>query len=220
MYSAIYKVKMVGATPLLMHRDNISFGEQVKLWQKNPGNKKMSVAGDDRSPAWAWIGYLYDDGECVTMDSDNLMAMLRDAGKKCPAATGRGSIKSATQSGIVVNEIGWRIVGEKGEIPMEPINAMIENNDFMAHRALAEKLGFDLFVKRARVGTSKHVRVRPRFMKWACSGTITVLDETLTDGVLQNLFLVAGRFVGCGDWRPASISSGRYGCFSATISRD
>jgi hypothetical protein len=96
---------------------------------------------------------------------------------------------------------------------------MVENNDFMAHRSIAEKLGFDLFVKRVVIGTSKHVRVRPRFMQWGCAGTITVLDETLTDGVLQNLFSVAGRFVGCGDWRPSSRSSGRYGCFSASLTR-
>ena len=43
-----YAVTLQGKSPLLMHRDNISFGEKVRKWQIDPQNKKDSVAGDDR----------------------------------------------------------------------------------------------------------------------------------------------------------------------------
>lgn len=47
-----YEVTLKGESPLLMHKDNIEFGERIKKWQKDPKNKDLSVAGDDRSPAW------------------------------------------------------------------------------------------------------------------------------------------------------------------------
>jgi hypothetical protein len=213
-----YEVTLTGATPLLMHRDNILSGERVKAWSKDPANKKLSAAGDDRTPAWTWIGYCYFDSNVVVMDADNLMAMLRDAGKKCPAARGKGSLKAATQSGIIVDQIGWPIEVKGGAtIPMASITALQDENDFAKHESLAKSLGFELFVKRAKIGQAKHVRVRPKFDTWSCSGTITVLDESLTTAILQTLFDQAGRYVGIGDWRPGSPASGRFGMFTATI---
>jgi len=60
-----YQVTLKGLTPLLMHSDNLAFSERVTAWQKAPENKANSKAGDDRSPAWTWIGYLYHDGKHV-----------------------------------------------------------------------------------------------------------------------------------------------------------
>lgn len=219
MYSESYNVTLNGVTPLLLHRDNITFSEQVRAWTKNPANKKISTAGDDRTPAWTWIGYTYEANGLMTIDSDNLMSMLKDGGKKCPAAKGKGSLKAATQSGILVNEIGWPIVGPKGVVKMDKISALASNEvtDFEKHVSLAESLGFQLFVKRAKIGQSKHVRVRPRFEQWSASGTITVLDETLDKKTLENLLTMAGRYCGICDWRPGSISSGRFGCFTVDI---
>ena len=75
-----YQVTLKGLTPLLMHSDNLAFSERVQAWQKAPENKANSKAGDDRSPAWTWIGYLYHDGKHVGIPADNLMTMLREAG--------------------------------------------------------------------------------------------------------------------------------------------
>lgn len=219
MYSESYNVTLNGVTPLLLHRDNITFSEQVRSWNKNPANKKISTAGDDRTPAWTWIGYTYEADGMMSIDSDNLMSMLKDGGKKCPAAKGKGSLKAATQSGILVNEIGWPIVGPKGVVKMDKVLSLASNEvtDFEKHVALADSLGFQLFVKRAKIGQSKHVRVRPRFEQWSASGTITVLDETLDKKTLENLLTMAGRYCGICDWRPGSISSGRFGCFTVDI---
>jgi len=212
-----YQATLTGVTPLLMHRDNIKWGERVTAWAKDPANKKASVAGDDRTPAWTWLGYCYTADGQICIDSDNLMAMLRDAGKKCPASKGKGSLKAATQSGIVVDQIGWPLQTGKGIVPWSALEPLAEEEAFAKHETVASKYGFELFVKRARVGTSKHVRVRPRFDKWIATGTITVLDSSLTLSILQMIFDQGGRFAGLGDWRPGSIASGRYGMFEAKI---
>lgn len=213
-----YRVTLIGESPLLMHRDNIQAGERVRTWSKDPANKKNSVAGDDRTPAWTWIGYCYHDDNRLVIDADNLMTMLRDGGKKCPAASGKGSLKSQTQAGIVVNEIGWPVLVDGVEIPWEPIEALMNESDFDEHDKAAKALGFELFVKRARVGTSKHVRVRPRLDNWSCSGTITVLDDQLKTDVLQNILTHAGFYCGLMDWRPGSPTApGQFGRFSATL---
>lgn len=214
-----YEVTLIGVSPLLMHADNIKWSERVKKWQKDPANKSMSTPGDDRSPAWTWIGYCYFANKELVIDSDNLMAMLRDAGKKCPAAKGKGSLKTVTQSGILVDQIGWTVTTPKGIIHQKDVERLIDCNNFEEHEALAIDLGFELFVKRAKIRTNKHVRVRPRFDQWAAHGTITVLDETLNLETIQNLFNVAGRFVGLCDWRPGSPASGRFGMFSNEIRR-
>lgn len=216
-----YEVRLTGESPILMHRDNIGWGERVQKWSKDPANKKISVAGDDRTPAWTWIGYLYEENrKRIVIDADNLMSMLRDGGTKCPAAKGKGSLKAATQSGILVNEIGWPVLLKGKEIPFEPILEYADELDFEKHEELAGKLGFALFVKRARIGTSKHVRVRPRFDDWQAKGTITVADPQLTDDVLKNIFSFAGRYAGLGDWRPGTAGKpGQFGRFTAELKR-
>lgn len=212
-----YNIELTGVSPLLLHKDNILWGERAQAWQKDPANKSLSNPGDDRTPAWLWIGYCYFADGLIVMDVDNIMAMLRDAGKKCPASKGRGSLKAATQSGIIVNEIGWPIVSKKGTISLSDIDLLQDEIDFSVHETTAVDLGFELFVKRAKVGTNKHIRVRPRFDVWSVSGSITVLDETLNTATIETLFALAGRFVGLGDWRPGSPASGRFGMFETQI---
>ena len=220
MYQKNYAVTLTGATDLLMHRDNIDFGAKTRAWQKDPANKKMSVAGDDRSPAWSWLSCLYTAGGQVVIDSDNIMSMLRDGGKKCSAPTGRGSMKAQTQSGIICNEIGWPITLADGRnIDSNALLAMVKESEFEEHEKAAQEAGFVLFVKRARVGTSKHVRVRPRFSNWSASGTLTVVDPSITLEMLQHILTFAGCFCGVGDWRPSSPMPGQFGRFTATITK-
>ena len=218
MEAKTYQVTLTGATPLLMHRDSISWDERVKAWTRDPIHRKESEAGDDRTPAWKWLGCLYHDGERLVMDADNLMAMLRDGGTKCPAKKGRGSLKAATQSGILVNEIGWPLLVGGAEVPCQGLFLLQDETDFSRHEEVAEAMGFSLFVKRARIGTSKHIRVRPRFDSWACSGTVTLLDPQISGDVLSMVLTTAGLQVGLGDWRPGSPSKpGQFGRFSAEV---
>lgn len=215
-----YSVALTGVSALLMHYDNIQWADMMKKWGMDPANKKSSVAGDDRSPAFRWIGCLYHEGERVVIPSDNLMTVLREGGKRCPTGKRQGTFKAQTQSGILVDQIAWPLLVNGKEIPFTPFRALADANesDFEVHEQAAKANGFELFVKRAVIGASKHVRVRPRFDNWSCGGTITVVDETLTRDVLTNILTFAGAFAGIGDWRPSAPKGpGPFGRFTAEI---
>ena len=213
-----YAVTLTGETSLLMHHDNLMWAEAMNKWRLDPGNKKNSVAGDDRTPAWRWIGNLYVESGRVVVPADNLMTVLREGGKKVPTGKGQQTFKALTQSGIIVDQSAWTVLVNGKEIPYAPIKGMIGNSDFEAHQACAQELGFELFVKRAKIGAAKHVRVRPRFDIWSVTGSLTVLDDMITTSVLENVLTFAGVYCGLGDWRPSSPKSpGPFGKFTSQV---
>lgn len=213
-----YRVEITGMNDLLLHKDNIIWSERIKKWAKDPSNKKISVAGDDRTPAWSWLGCCYDANGIMTMDADCIMSMLREGGKKCAAPTGKGSMKSQTQSGIICAEIGWPLMINGKTINYKKMLDVLANElDFEVHEQFARDNGFELFVKRAKIGKNKHVRVRPRLSKWSCSGTLMVTDRQITAEMLKNILLFGGAYCGLGDWRPGSPSPGQFGTFIADV---
>lgn len=216
-----YRVTLHGDSPLLLHADDLSWRSQLEKWTADPQNKRMSKAGDDRTPAWRWIGYCYHDPKHVGIAADNLMTTLREGGAKVPVPGKKNqTYKRQSQSGIVVNEMLWPIKTAKGLVPWEDVSALMEESDYTAHEAAAQALGFELFAKSAKVGMSKHVRVRPRFNQWSASGTVTVVDETITQDVLQMILDMAGVYCGLGDWRPSAPSKpGPWGRFRADITK-
>jgi len=226
MFQKTYEVTLKSRSGLILHSDNIEWSASMEEWSLEPGNKAKSKAGDDRYPAWRWMGCLYKDDitDEVIIPSDNLMTMLRDAGKKVPTGKKGGSFKAITQSGIAINETGWPLL-----IPKQPgsptykkilgseLRHLLTETDFNRHLTECRKAGFFLFPKRARIGQAKHLRVRPRFDVWTASGTLTVTDETISERVLQSIFDIGGIHCGLGDWRPGAPSSGPWGRFEATI---
>lgn len=214
-----YKITLTGERDLLLHHDNIDFCERVKAWQKDPANNKKSVAGDDRSPAWTWIGYLYHDRKQLVIPSDNLMTVLREGAKRVPTGKRGGTFKSQSQSSILINEESWPLLVNGKTVSWADVVALGNEEDFEKHQKLAADNGFELFVKRAKVGMSKHIRVRPRIQNWSCSGTVTILEEDIIDkDVLSMILSQAGRFAGLGDWRPSSPKSpGPFGTFTSTV---
>lgn len=217
-----YKITLNGLTPLLMHSDNLAFNEKIMKWRKDPSNKELSISGDDRTPAWTWVGYLYHDGRNLGMASDNLMTNLRDGGAKVLTGKGKETFKKQTQSGIVLDQQQFDLYLNDKLVPIDKIKELIGNNDFNQHLDIAEELGFELFVKRAKIGQAKHVRVRPLFRNWVVKGSLTVLDEELTgltEDRLRVIYNQAGALCGLGDWRPNSPSSGTFGKFEPIIER-
>jgi len=214
-----YSITLTGQTPILMHSDNIPGAERLAKWRKDPANKKISQAGDDRTPAWTWTTYVYHDGHEIGIPSDNLMTMLREGGAKV-TRSGKSTFKKETQAGIIMDQQQFRLLVNGKPISIEPIRALVGNNDFSAHLDLAESLGFELLVKRAAIGRAKHIRVRPMFREWVAVGSMTVLNEEqsgLTSDILQTIWTQAGAFVGICDWRPSSGASGTFGRFTATV---
>ena len=213
-----YQISLEGETPLLLHQDNINFSERVRAWQKE--NRSLSQAGDDRTPAWTWIGSLYHDGKWVGLSSDNVMTMLREGGAKVPTGSKNETYKRQTQSGIVLEEICPPLLVNGKRLEMAPISALLDEDVFAAHVEAVQEMGFDLLVKRAKVGTSKHIRVRPMFEKWAVITSLMVVDPKesgITREVLQKILNKAGSLCGLGDWRPSSRTPGQFGRFKATV---
>lgn len=223
----LYSFTLTGVSPLLMHADDVEKADELEAWRKNPQNKGVSKAGDDRSPPWTWKAYCYSDGEFLSVPADNIMAALRYAGSQLILKKQK-TFKSATQCGLVVREmfcpleVPAREDEKTGEVlEWRRIKAEeIENIDgpFVEHTRAAKTLGFKLFVKRCPVGTSKHVRVRPKFEKWRISGHLEVGMPEFSEDVLSQLWTIAGSYAGLCDWRPSSPKSpGPHGRFRAEL---
>jgi len=216
-----YTVTLSGLTPLLMHYDNLSFGEKIAAWRRDPANKEHSVSGDDRSPAWTWIGYAYHDGRVMGLPADNVMTMLREGGAKVRTGKNQETYKKHTQAGVMIDAQQFDLFVGDDTVPVKTLEPLIGNLSFIEHIEAAEAAGFELLVKRAKVGMAKHVRVRPMFRQWEARGSITVMDEEtsgLTRDVLDLILRQAGALVGVGDWRPSSPkASGTFGKFAPRI---
>lgn len=214
-----YEITITGKTPLLMHWDNIEWADQMDEWRANPNNKKHSKAGDDRTPAWRWIGSVYNDGSIVVMPSDNIARCLMEGSTMVPVPGGRGgkTFKSQSQSGMMPGEPAWPLLVNGREVSMKDIQALQKEDSFSKHKTACEKLGFNLFVKRAKIGQQKHIRVRPRFDKWQTRGTFVVTDEQITEQVVKDILACAGQYKGLGDWRPGGRTPGPHGMFSAVV---
>jgi hypothetical protein len=215
-----YQITLTGTQPLLMHADDIDWADQMEAWKVDKDNKKKSKAGDDRSPAHRWIGSLYrnEAGE-VVIPTENTMRALMEGGAMVLVPGGRGgkTFKAQTQSGIMPREIGWPLLINGKPIPVAPIQRLLKEADFSVHREAVKELGFSLFLKRARIGQSKHIRVRPRFENWSATGELVVIDEQITQEILADILEVAGKYKGLGDWRPSSKTPGTFGMFSAQL---
>lgn len=214
-----YKFVFTGVTPLILHWDNIPWAEELDTWRKRPENTKFQKKGDDRSPAWSWIGCLYNDGEHVALPTENIMRAVMEGGAAVPVPGGRSgkTFKAQTQSGMAIGEEYNRILVNDKPVKVEKVLELADNADFSKHQAVAAKLGFSLFIKRARIGQSKHVRVRPRFNTWKVAGVFQVWDEQITEAALRDILKWTGEYKGLGDWRPSSKTPGPYGRFTATI---
>lgn len=214
-----YEVTLTGKTPLLMHADNIEWADAMEEWKTNPANKKGSKAGDDRSPAWRWIGSLYHDGDVVVLPSDNLSRCFMEGGAMVPVPGGKNgkTFKSQSQSGMMTGEPAWPLLVDGDPIPVKDLLALQHEDSFAAHKECCEAAGFMLFIKRAKIGTSKHVRVRPRFDRWSTRGTVVVWDDQITEPVLGDILKYAGKYKGLGDWRPGGKTPGPHGMFEAKV---
>lgn len=213
-------VELKGKMPLLMHADNIEWADQMEEWKNDPDNKGKSKAGDDRTPAYRWMGCLnYDDPETghVTIPAEYIMRCLMAGGASVPVGKGKKTFKEQSQSGIISAEFHWCFFIRGKRIPMLEIRKLTDLT-FKEQEEAVRDLGFRLFVKRVGLQGKKHIRVRPQFHNWTASGELMIIDEMITDKVLQSILDIAGRLKGLGDWRPsAPHCPGPFGTFEATI---
>lgn len=213
-----YEFVLTGKTALLMHFDDVEWADVVDAWRLNPDNSKKAgeKSGDDRRPSWAWTGYCYHDGKHLAIPGANLSSCFKKAGARVPLGRQK-TFKELAVSGILIEQEFLTFTNHGKQVPVAPILALRDVADFRLHAEAATKQGYKLFVKRAAVGQSKHVRVRPRFEEWALRGTLETIAHEINGDVLDSIFAQAGR-VGLGDWRPGSPKSpGPFGMFDAKV---
>lgn len=214
------KVTLKQRMPMLMHADNIDWADLMAEWQKDPGNKGKSKAGDDRTPAWRWIGCLnYDDPKTgvVTIPAEYIMRCIMEGAAQVPVGRGAKTFKSQSQSGLLCDDFHWPMLVRGKPIKISDILPLREVKSFAEHVELVQALGFSLFTKRVRIGNAKHVRVRPRFDNWSATGTITILDDSITKTTLARILEISGAYKGLGDWRPGGPTPGQWGTFEAEV---
>jgi hypothetical protein len=213
-----YLFELVGLSPLIMHRDDVDWADHITAWRNNPTNKKLKTgsSGDDRFPGYTWIGSLHHDREHIAVPSDMLQAALRKSSAKIATGNGKETFKIRSQSGMLFEAEHQTFLVQGKQIPYHPIQAFVDKQerDFALNRQLATDYGFELHVARLPVGTSKHVRVRPRFDAWSIVGTVVVIDEIITTKILEQMLTIAGAQCGLGDGRPSAPKCpGTYGRF-------
>lgn len=215
MFQQKYAFVLTGTTPLLMHNDNLDASDNLKAWIKAPENKGKSEAGDDRTPAWTWKGCCYTDGTHLTVPEDNVRACLT-AGATKVIKRSPETFKKYISSGIMFPAPYLTLLINGKQLPVNKIEAI--EGVYREQCQAAKALGFRLLAKRATVGTSKHVRVRPQFDSWSVSGEIIVLDSMFTLDILKTIFAQSGFYVGLCDWRPgAPKKPGPFGKFTAEV---
>lgn len=216
------KITINPKTPILMHADNIDWADRMDAWRADADNKAMSKAGDDRTPPWRWIGCLnFDDFKTgvVTIPSEYIMRTLMEGAAGVPTGKGQKTFKSQSQSGLICSDFHWPLLVNGKTIPMAEIQKLMPPGkvSFQQQKEAAEDLGFSLFVKRVKIGASKHIRVRPRFDNWSVTGEIIITDEQITKKILQSIFDQSGTYKGLGDWRPGCKTPGPWGTFKAEV---
>ncbi len=216
-----YDITLTGRTPLLLHHDNIDWADYMDEWKSDPENKKFSKPGDDRTPAWRWLGCCYHDGVVLGMPQANIMRSIMEGGAMVFVPGGRSgkTFKSQTQSGMMCVEPIWPILINGAPIRWSDVERLKDEPKFTQQKKRAAELGFELLVKRAKVGSSKHIRVRPQFASgWQIRGTLAVWDEQIETAALESILRYAGQYKGLGDWRPGGKTPGPYGTFDVAIS--
>lgn len=209
--------ELTGIRSLFMHADDVLAADALQRARKAPGKK--GTAGDDRDPSWSWKTYLYSDGQHLCMPSLALMTMLRKGGVEFKTQ-GKKTLKAESQASVMFDAEYIPLLTHKGKlVATKDLDAIDNDAPFDDHSAAAEKLGFVLDVRRAKVGTSKHVRVRPKFLPgWQLKCAAIVDIDRISIAVFEQLLIYCGNYVGLGDWRPSAPQSpGQHGRFTVVM---
>lgn len=216
MSKKVYRVQLTGTDPMLWHRDNLEFDPKVKDWQKI---NKDTPKGDDRHPAWKYIGSFYHNNKILGLDSMTLAANLSEAAKGI-TMQGKKTYKEPAQTAVEYDSTFVAVKINGREVPVKSFAKLMDDNeqDIQKHIDNAESLGLSLDIRRVKVGQAKHVRVRPRLPEgWTAEFKITVDDDIISKETLEQIYHLAGTKKGLGDWRPGAPKPGTFGRFSTTL---
>lgn len=167
--------------PLIMH--NGLLADRQYEWTRKlaevTGKRKKTDEDHDLVSELEWNGSLYfDDSDGPYLPGDNIRRCLLDAAR--------------------LTKDGKRI--ERGVLRLSRINPL----RYDGPRTRAALWADARFQHRAivKVGTSKVVRTRPKFVEWACDVGIEFDTSLLDRRDLVRIAEAGGQYIGIGDGRP------------------
>jgi len=159
--------------------------------QLDIGDKSKTSKRETQSPVEIAEAKLYKDAEGkIYLPATWFQGCIVEAGKQ-KKMMGKGSAK-ATYS---------KVCGSSVEI--NPFEIVIK-----------EKWSVFSILAVNPTTRGKNVLHRPKFDKWNANFEVTFEEEAIEVPVMKEIFDIAGRVVGVGDWRPAK--KGRFGKFQVT----
>lgn len=192
---ATLTLKVIGATPMLMHSDRFADPlDPLTKAHKALTSKRKKTDDDHEAIARSeYIGGLYyDDVNGVHVPGANFKSCLVEAAKLNKLGT------EFKRSLLVIDEC----IPLQYDGPKTP-------------ETLANDPRFVL-AKSVKVGTARLMRHRPRFPAgWSFVASIEYDESRIDPSELQTVLANAGRYIGLGDWRPAT--GGTYGRFTVEI---
>lgn len=223
-----FDITLTGTMPLLMHWDNPESELSEDRLAYAAAHRGDHAKGDDRSPAWTWFYYVSFDAHPngkneVGIPWEYIVRILGDAGAQMKGAKANSTLKREAVASVmpIVDEhlcYPLRLGSKKRTLTYEQLKPMVGVKEFRSHVEFARKNDFNLLVKRAAVGQSRHVRVRPQFPVWQVTIPVTLLASTQLSGDSFGQLWKHAERLGIGDWRPSAPKSpGIYGTFKAEI---
>lgn len=184
MKTATYSI--TGLTPLMMHSERLvnPFDTLTREIKAITGKRKKTEDDLLEIARLEWLGGLYhDDDAGIHVPGYNVMAALIGGGKLHKLGT-------AIKRSAIINEDKVTLLHDGAPQP----EALFKDTRFVDMRSV-------------KVGTSKVMRCRPIFRKWALKFSVSYDESAIQRGDLDMCLRSAGQMVGLGDYRP------RYGRF-------
>jgi hypothetical protein len=180
----IYKVKINGITPYMQHRmDDVKLDEWER--KRGPIHERSGPSEPDSSRA-EYHCYRNQSGKCY-IPSDHIRGALINAGSFVKAKVG-GTSKS-----------------------MKTIVAAM----FMVTPDQIEMPDYDAIDKRSGVNRNIKARIitiRPKWTNWEAEFTLSISNDTIAKGSIEQIIQYAGDYIGIGSFRPTN--NGMFGRFT------
>lgn len=177
-------MRIVGVAPLVMHSGQLAnpLSAASKELRKISKKRAKTDADHEYLSRVEWVGGLWLANGAPCIPGEAIEAAFVAAARKSK----RGQIARAGM--------------------LSPHNWPLEYDGPKDVAALWEAESFRL-IAGVRVGQARVMRTRPIFRKWAATVTFEYLDDQMDESDIIDIWRIAGRLVGLGDWRP------RYGRF-------
>lgn len=173
------KIRIIGTRPMLMHSDKFAdpLNPATKAHKQLTSKRKKTDEDQELIAKSEFLGSLYIDEDGPYLPGINVESAIVGGGKLSKMGT---TLKR-----------GFEVIDEKCHL--------IYDGPKTAEK-LWEKGFYD--ARSVKVSTSKLIRYRPIFKKWAAEFTVVFDAEIIDKAQIIKCIQDAGAYVGIGDFRP------------------